>query len=308
MQPTTVSIPARSSSPSDMEIASASSSDKENRTPSPAPLQRRPLSDRASGIPLASPRSARNVLLGPLGDIMGADTLRGLARTLADTCIQREDNYLAQLDQLREELAIARSQPYTDPILPPVNNQTPEGFRENLGLLPHFTIPTRAGRDMQARYVRLVETLPPKAAGTMGGPDDPIYHLDLHAQSHLEPHQPATPLAGWFLEAIKARASLFTTVMEEARRLDDWGLVAEIARYNETDARIVQGENQMRALNAQVEGLYDARQQTRYRLERARAADRLRIIEGQAKFDDGFPMPSPSRRADPKSSRGRLRN
>ena len=85
-------------------------------------------------------------------------------------------------------------------------------------------------------------------------------------------------------------SAAFPTVLREAARLDDWGLVADLERYHTLDARV-------RAISRQCERLHteesDLLQQVRlchYRLSRANAGTRLGGCEAlDHTFQQGYP-------------------
>lgn len=283
-----------------------------------------------------SPISAYNILQA-FGDEHNEDPskeLRELAEDAARAVVNRVKAHDRQVEDLQAEIGRLRTQnqPHLvedlrteitrlrNQLVPtPVTRQRappPSGFLHNEGRLPQFIIP-HCGYRAEARYVRVCPTDATMAQGTMGGAQDPVYALPLHATvyrpSFGDDAYPAEPLPEWFRNLMHAVDPHFRTLLQGSRTLEDWGLTADIARYRATSERI-------RDLHAAEEGIAsslascrESRELIAFRLGSARAAERLNRFRYLA--DDEVPtvqrndppLPQEAQRRSSGRARGRAR-
>ena len=76
----------------------------------------------------------------------------------------------------------------------------------------------------------------------------------------------------------------FQTLAAEAKRLDDWGLSADIYYYHDTDVRLEEVQSLLRELQAEADTLGMQRRAAHYRLARADAGTRLAAVEAISPF------------------------
>jgi hypothetical protein len=93
----------------------------------------------------------------------------------------------AQAESLRlADLTIRRlaTQPLWEGLPTGLQSEAPEGFIENNGQLHYFSIPLQGGSNdcRIAPYIQLLDGPIPRAAGTLGGPDDPVFTTEVYAQ------------------------------------------------------------------------------------------------------------------------------
>ena len=222
-----------------------------------------------------SPQSSLNVMQGH--PELDAGTLRTIAIGLANTAIGRTFQHLeakSEIEQLRKELTDLHTEMSRQP-----DSECPDGFEENHGRLPDFTIPDADGIMRQARYIKLGNGPVPFALGTLGQENDPVFQYDLFAALSYIRDTPTEPLPMWLIDTILGRSSSYHQAMELARSTDDWGLAAEIARYHETDTRILNIVAEIHALDCKLQVAKAASRQSRSRLEGARASHRLRALQ-----------------------------
>jgi hypothetical protein len=154
--------------------------------------------------------------------------------------------------------------------------ECPDGFIENRGRIPHFHIPTAASQaNMQARFVRQSPGNPTCVEGTMGGLGDPIYIIELHIQGRYNPDREPVPLSDWFTGLLAPKGKMFAHVLRAARETDDWGLVANLARYRTYSDRLADYDNTLRGIENARKAAYDRLVTTEARLACAQANQRL---------------------------------
>ena len=90
---------------------------------------------------------------------------------------------------------------------------------------------------------------------------------------------PTEPLPMWLIDAISGKSSSYHQAMELARSTDDWGLAAEVARYHEADARILDITGEIHALDCELQVAKANARHSRSRLEGARAQHCLRALQ-----------------------------
>ena len=83
----------------------------------------------------------------------------------------------------------------------------------------------------------------------------------------------------WLIDAISEKSSSYHQAMDLARSIDDWGLVAEIARYHETDTRVLNIAAKIHTLNCELQVVKAASHQSRSHLEGAHAQQHLRALQ-----------------------------
>ena len=222
-----------------------------------------------------SPQSSLNVMQGH--PELDASTLRTIAIGLANTTIGRTFQHLkakTKIEQLRKELTDLRAEMSHQP-----DAECPDGFEENHGHLPNFTIPDADGIMHQARYIKLGNGPIPFALSTLGQEGDPIFQYDLYAAPSYIHNSPTEPLPIWLIDTISGKSLSYHQAMELARSTDDWGLAAEVAHYHEADTRILNIAAEIHTLNCELQVVKASACQSRSRLEGARAQQRLRALQ-----------------------------
>ena len=222
-----------------------------------------------------SPQSSLNVMQGH--PELDAGTLRTIAIGLTNTAIGHTFQHLeakTEIEQLHKELTDLRAEMSHQPDV-----ECPEGFEENHGRLPDFTIPDVDGIMRQAHYIKLGNGPVPFALGTLGQENDPIFHYDLYAAPSYIRDSPTEPLPMWLIDAIGGKSSSYHQAMDLAHSTDDWGLAAEVARYHEADTHILNIAAEIHALDCELQIAKAETRQSRGRLEGARAQQRLRALQ-----------------------------
>ena len=83
----------------------------------------------------------------------------------------------------------------------------------------------------------------------------------------------------WLIDAISGKSSSYHQAIELARSTDDWGLVAKLARYHESDTHVLNIVAEVHALNCKLQVAKAASRQSRSCLEGAHAQHRLRALQ-----------------------------
>ena len=159
---------------------------------------------RQHNYPL-SPQSSLNVMQGH--PELDTGTLRTIAIGLANTAIGRTFQHLeakSEIEQLRKELTDLRAEMSRQP-----DSECPDGFEENHGRLPNFTIPDADSIMCQARYIKLGNGPVPFALGTLGQKGDPIFQYELYAAPSYIQGSPTEPLPMWLIDTISGKSSSY---------------------------------------------------------------------------------------------------
>jgi hypothetical protein len=83
----------------------------------------------------------------------------------------------------------------------------------------------------------------------------------------------------WLIDAISGKTSSYHQAMDLACSTDDWGLAAEIARYHETDTRVLNIVAEMHVLDCELQVVKAASRQSRSHLKGAHTQHRLRALQ-----------------------------
>ena len=195
-------------------------------------------------------------------------------------------------------------------IAPEEGEITPaNGWEINDDQLPGFLIPGPHGDKVVVPYVKHAPDST-HALGSLGGPADPIHAYELYASP--TDHRQAMPdtLPPWLVSLLTADSQAYPVLLQEAERLDDWGLVAEIERYHECEVRTSCLSNEIASLQAEENYVLQKIRLSHYRLARADAGLRLACCEGldpdfQQDYPEGRPGGYPIRRGKKFKGQGR---
>ena len=152
-----------------------------------------------------SPQSSLNVMQGHLE--LDAGTLHTITISLANTAIGRTFQHLevkTEIEQLHKKLTDLHMEMSRQP-----DSECPDGFEENHGHLPGFTIPDADSIMRQARYIKLGSGPIPFALGMLGQEGDPIFQYNLFAAPSYIRNSPTEPLPMWLIDAISGKSSSY---------------------------------------------------------------------------------------------------
>jgi hypothetical protein len=172
------------------------------------------------------------------------------ARTLQLECDSKAES-LRLADLTIRRLA---SQPARADTPQGIQSEPPAGFIENNGQLHYFSIPLQAGTNdcRIAPYIQLLDGPVPRAAGTLGGPGDPVFTTKIYAQPSSNIGVANPPVPKWLLRAIDGDSEIFDAfALEVQDTTQDWGLYMDICRYHHVDTELTHLAARIRALEAE---------------------------------------------------------
>jgi hypothetical protein len=102
------------------------------------------------------------------------------------------------------------------------------------------------------------------AQGTLGGPGSRIHTHELQALPSIVADTPPDVLPLWFVQSMAANQPAFLTLAQEAENLDDWGLMADIQLYHDTDVKLEEVQSTIRELQAKADTLGMQRRAAHY--------------------------------------------
>ena len=255
-----------------------------------------------------SPSSTLNLLTAHAEDV-SPTILAGYARQVANMAVNRakgheehvrfvKSRHTDVVQHLERELQAAKGradglQDRLDaspcPSPDELEAKCPVGFVANRDRCPDFFIPFDS-RSIRTPFVQSRDD--GTVLGTIGRPEDPLFvhHLyadpqltsDDYLQRHIEPLQP------WLLRQLQYESDTFPLLIEEAKGLDDWGLLADLTRYNAIDGRLQRTLHGIQRLKDEEDGLLHDLRSCRFRLERARAPERLASLRALEDTADRF--------------------
>jgi hypothetical protein len=135
-----------------------------------------------------------------------------------------------------------------------IQSEPPAGFVENNGQLHYFSIPLQAGTNDRriAPYIQLLDGPVPRAAGTMGGPGDPVFTTEVYAQPSSNVGVANPPVPKWLLRAIDGDSEIFDAfALEVQDTTQDWGLYTDICHYHHVDVELTHIAARIHALEAE---------------------------------------------------------
>jgi hypothetical protein len=201
------------------------------------------------------------------------------ARTLQLDCDSKAES-LRLADLTIHRLA---SQPTRADTPQGIQSEPPAGFIENNGQLHYFSIPLQAGTNDRciAPYIQLLNGPVPRAAGTLGGPGNPVFTTEVYAQPSSNIGVANPPVPKWLLHAIDGDSEIFDAfALEVQDTTQDWGLYTDICRYHHTNTELTHIAACIRALEAEEAETRSTLANCRRRLRTANAGETLAHLAG----------------------------
>jgi hypothetical protein len=201
------------------------------------------------------------------------------ARTLQLDC-EAKTEALCLADLTIRRLA---SQPARADTPQGIQSEPPAGFVKNNGQLHYFSIPLQAGTNdcHIAPYIQLLDGPVPRAAGTMGGPDDPVFTTEVYAQPSSNVSIANPPVPKWLLRAIDGDSEIFDAfALEVQDTTQDWGLYTDVCRYHHTDVELTNIASRICALEAEEAETRNTLANCRCRLRATNAGETLAHLAG----------------------------
>jgi hypothetical protein len=163
----------------------------------------------------------------------------------------------AQAESLHlADLTIHRlaAQPAREGVPTGLQSEPPVGFVENNRQLHYFSIPLQGGSNDRriAPYIQLLDSPVPRTAGTMGGPDDPVFTTEVYTQPSSNVGVTNPPVPKWLLHAIDRDSEIFEAFSLEVQdTTQDWGLYTDICCYHHIDTELTHIATCIYALEAE---------------------------------------------------------
>jgi hypothetical protein len=201
------------------------------------------------------------------------------ARTLQLECNSKTESlHLADLT-----IRSLANQPARADIHQGIQSEPPTGFIENNSQLHYFSIPIQGGSNdcRIAPYIQLLDGPVPRTAGTLGGPDDPVFTTEVYTQPSSNVGVANPPVPKWLLRAIDRDSEIFDAfALEVQDTTQDWGLYTDICRYHHTDAELTNIAARIRTLEAKEAETCNTLANCRRRLRAANAGEALAHLAG----------------------------
>jgi hypothetical protein len=207
------------------------------------------------------------------------DVLALGARTLQLECDSKTES-LRLADLTIRRLA---NQPARADIQQGIQSEPPAGFVENNGQLHYFSIPLQGSSNNRriAPYIQLLDGPVPRAAGTLGGPDDPVFTTEVYAQPSSNVGVANLPVPKWLLRAIDGDSEIFDAfALEVQDTTQDWGLYTDICCYHHVDTELAHIAARIHALEAEEAETRSTLANCRCRLCAANAGETLAHLAG----------------------------
>jgi hypothetical protein len=157
---------------------------------------------------------------------LDATMLRGIARSLIETT--KNCKYINRIQTQRLEQQIIDLQARLDNPPTATNAKAPEGYEENWGQVPNFTIPAGEGFFRPAKYIKQLADGWVAGLGDDCGPDNRPWIASIYAKPDYSSHEPPAPLPPWLHNALIRPSLAYHTFREAVAELSDWGILADI--------------------------------------------------------------------------------
>jgi hypothetical protein len=121
--------------------------------------------------------------------------LRGIAQSLIETT--KNCKYINRIQVQRLKQQIINLQRKVDNPPSATNAEAPEGYKENWGQVPNFTIPTEEGLFQPAKYIKQLADGQVAGLGDDCGPNDHPWIASIYADPNYGSSKPPAPLPPW---------------------------------------------------------------------------------------------------------------
>jgi hypothetical protein len=115
-----------------------------------------------------------------------------------------------------------------------IYEQEPEGYIENMQF-PSLKLPIRAGFYLPAKWIKCLNNGDISCFSAHDGPRDAPHIIPIYTSPLLSNDMPAGPLPHWFHGVLTGPHAQFLQMVECARRMNDWGVTANLLCFHEYD-------------------------------------------------------------------------
>ena len=159
---------------------------------------------------------------------------------LTTTLQQREEVYNSEANHFRQHLTDVNAQcSALKQCIWDIDGELllcPDGFEDNNGRLPIFTIPGTDG-ESPAIFIKQLDNGQVAGLSTMARGEHDAYIIDFFTAPALN-DRPLKPLPHWFHTHIWGNKTNFHPLQEAVIMLDDWGILAEVQQYQVLDQEV----------------------------------------------------------------------
>ena len=220
-----------------------------------------------------SPRSAIN-LIRVHGDDIDSLTLRGFCRSLCVTIWTWEDDHSKEKAVFQERIKCLEEhlQDHEDTF-----QWCPKGYEANMRY-PGLKINIGMGLHCLVKWIKLLNK------GTIMGfydndsPGSSPHILKIYTQP-LATAKPVKPLPPWFETILLGLSPIYHNFVRATGELKDWGIKADIQRFHDTNALLVEANNEAMKWEAHPMAFAHAHQLCKSHLEAAHAPYQLGAFE-----------------------------
>ena len=215
------------------------------------------------------PRSAISIIRAHSDDINSL-TLCGICRSLCITIWTREDTHNKEKAVFQEHINHLEEclQDHEDTF-----QWCPEGYEANTWY-PGLKINIGIGLHCPVKWIKLLDEGTITGFCDDDGPGSSPHILKIYAQPLTMP-EPVEPLPLWFETILLGPSPMYHNFVQAAGELEDWGIKADIQRFCDTDALLVEANNKVQKWEAHAMAFAHACQLCKSRLEAVHAPYQL---------------------------------
>jgi hypothetical protein len=143
----------------------------------------------------------------------------------------------------------------------------PEGYIENDGHYPSLVIPVGNGSFRPAKWIKQLDSGKVAMFTAEDGPSSSPYIAEVYATPGYAIATPSEPMPSWFHQLLIGNSAKYNTLRDAIANLDDWGILADVARYRQLEDDIASAYAEMELVHTHIDALRQARQLAQARLE-----------------------------------------
>lgn len=153
----------------------------------------------------------------------------------------------------------------------------PEGYEQNTWYLG-LKINIGFGLQCPIKWIKLLDEGTIVGFCDDDGPGSSPHILKIYAQPYATP-KPVKPLPPWFKTILLGPSPMYHNFVQAARELKDWGIKADILRFHNMDALLVEANNKVQKWETCATAFAHAHQLCKSCLEAMHTPYQLRAFE-----------------------------
>ena len=181
------------------------------------------------GFPL-SPTSIQNVLAATPNPT--PDQFKSIINRLATTIRIRDDVHREKVEGLEANIANLQQQVEDDG---DGLAKCPPGYEENNRQLPNFTIPLDDGTERFTCFIKQLNDGRVARMHSGAKSEEDACIIELYASPDYSSDKPLEPLPTWLCRRLWGDCTTYAILEDAVNDLDDWGLLADVHRYQQFD-------------------------------------------------------------------------